>query len=287
MYPAHFFSLYPPFPRENKVFVAMSFDARFDARWLNVIAPAVRQIVVNDKALEPVRVDTRHISDSILTEILDGISNSRLIFADVTTMGVLGDKFIRNGNVMYEIGMAQATRLPEEVLLFRSDSDPLLFDTSTVRVNFYDPDASPEEARSFVADAMLASLNELELRRHLAVRKAADMLDIPCWDLLGEACANKTVEHPAMRTMLHVLGNSPRAAAITRLLEMGALRTAYVQVTPELITQLGDKTDYSLLRYKCTEFGRAVWVEGASRLGVLTPEIAAALGEIGGGALPA
>ena len=41
MYPASFFGLFPPFPRDDRVFLAMSFDSRFDRRWNEVIAPAV------------------------------------------------------------------------------------------------------------------------------------------------------------------------------------------------------------------------------------------------------
>ena len=78
MYPSHFFGLFPPFPREDTIFVAMSFDSRFDQRWNEVIAPAIRQVLRDEVPLEPLRVDSRKVSDSILTEILDEISKSRL-----------------------------------------------------------------------------------------------------------------------------------------------------------------------------------------------------------------
>ena len=52
-----------------------------------MIAPAIRQVLRNDVPLEPFRVDSRKVSDSILTEILDGISKSRLVFADITAVG--------------------------------------------------------------------------------------------------------------------------------------------------------------------------------------------------------
>jgi len=136
MYPASLFDLFPPFPREEKVFIAMSFDPRFDHRWRDVIAPAIRNVLVHGTPLEPVRVDMRRVSDSILTEILTGITNSRLIFADVTTIGAVDGRPVRNGNVLYEVGIAHAVRLAEEVILFRSDNDPLLFDMANVRVNF-------------------------------------------------------------------------------------------------------------------------------------------------------
>ena len=86
MYPQTYFGLFPPFPRENKVFVAMSFAPQFQARWKAVITPAIRSVMVNGKPLEPHRVDARQISDSVLTEILGGITNDRLIFADVSTI---------------------------------------------------------------------------------------------------------------------------------------------------------------------------------------------------------
>lgn len=273
MYPAHVFSLFPPFPREETVFIAMSFDPRFDARWRKVIKPAVSRIIVNDKPLKPVRVDTRQISDSILTEILSGVSNSRLIFADITTIGYLDEKPVRNGNVMYEIGLAQAVRLPEEVVLFRSDEDPLLFDTSTIRVNFYSPDDAPEKATNLIADALLGALNELELRKHLTVQKAAEMLDIPSFYLLFESLNPNGIMHPQMRTMRDVLSKSARAAAIPRLLEMGALRTKYLNFTPEVMAQIGDSTDTDLLKYECTEFGNAVVSELVERIGILSPEV--------------
>lgn len=46
---------------------------------------------------------------------------------------------------MYEIGLAHAIRHPEEVLIIRSDADPLLFDVANIRVHRYDLN-KPEEA---------------------------------------------------------------------------------------------------------------------------------------------
>ena len=142
----------------------MDFDDRFKSRWENGIASAIRNVSVNDTPLEPHRVNTRRIGDSILTEILGGITNDRLILADVTTLGHVDKKPIRNGNVMHEIGLAHSVRLAEGVLIFRSDSDHVLFDVANVRVNYYNPDGSPDDARRKVADAILESLNVGEKR---------------------------------------------------------------------------------------------------------------------------
>ena len=89
MYPASFFTIFPPFPQENKVFVAMSFDERFQKRWEDVIEPAVSSIKRDGVALEAVRVDVRRISDSIITEILQGISQDLAVFADLSAPGAV------------------------------------------------------------------------------------------------------------------------------------------------------------------------------------------------------
>jgi hypothetical protein len=44
MYPANYYGLFPAFPRDASIFVAMDFDERFTARWTKVIEPAIRRI---------------------------------------------------------------------------------------------------------------------------------------------------------------------------------------------------------------------------------------------------
>src|SRR4051794_20297466 len=98
MYPAQFFSLFPAFPRTDKVFVAMSFDQAFETRWDKVIDPAIRRVRADGKPLQPLRVDVRKVSDSILTDILDGLSSSRFVLADLTSISEIDGKAVRNGN---------------------------------------------------------------------------------------------------------------------------------------------------------------------------------------------
>src|ERR1035437_373147 len=140
MYPANYLALFPPFPLDNRVFVAMSFAPQFENRWTNVIAPAITSVTWGGKPLIPFRVDQRTISDSILTEILNGIGRCRMFFADISTIGILEGRPMRNANVMYEVGIAHAVRMPSEVVLFRSDNHELNFDVTNVRVNYYEPD---------------------------------------------------------------------------------------------------------------------------------------------------
>lgn len=267
------------------MFVAMSFDEKFRMRWERVICPAVSRIECNGQRMATLRVDTRTISDSILTEILSGISNARLILADISTIETLGDRPIRNGNVMYEVGIAHATRLPEEVLLFRSDDDPLLFDVANVRVNKYVPDSNPTAAVEAVANSIINALREIDLRKALAVSRAVDSLDFPSWWLLAETGQKPRIEHPPNRTMRDALGNAQRVAAIHRLLEIGAIRASFLAITPENYAALKDRTDAQLMSYEATEFGNAIFFEGIRRMGMDNPEMAKLLeSEFQGGA---
>lgn len=277
MYPASFFGLFPPFPKDMKVFVAMSFEERFKKRWHQVIEPAVSSIQIDGIALEAVRVDARSISDSILTEILQGISQHRLVLADVTTIGYIEDGQrklpIRNANVLYEVGIAHAVRLPAEVLLFRSDRDELIFDIANVRVNDYDPDGDPEAAKSLMQNSILSALKEVELRQHLAVGRAVESLDFPSWLILAEAQDAQGINHPPTRTMGQALGNSDRIRAIARLLDLGAIKTEYRRVTTELLQTTADEPGEAMLRYRATAFGSAIFMEGVNRIGMLSPDV--------------
>jgi len=122
MYPAELLNLFPPFPKTNMVFVAMSFDPKFKPRWTNVLHPAAAKIAVNKNELFAHRVDLANKNDSLITEIVKNISECRLFIADVSTIGYLPidgktNKPIRNSNVLYEVGLAHACRLPENWIL--------------------------------------------------------------------------------------------------------------------------------------------------------------------------
>jgi len=266
MYPAHFYGLFPAFPRTKTVFVAMSFDSRFDCRWKEVIQPAIENIAANDTRLSAIRVDARVVGDSILTEILTGIGTAQVVFADITSVGELDDRPIRNGNVMYEVGLAHATRLPEEVLLFRSDNAPLLFDTANVRVNSYLPDENPADAKRQVTECILSALKEVDLRRHLAVQAVANSLDVPSFEVLAECQTNGRFEHPPRQTMGQALGAVSKAFAVQRLLTLGLLEVGYKSPTHAEISRLGDASVGALMPYVTTTFGNAVFLEVATRM---------------------
>lgn len=178
MYPQTFLNTFWRMELRPVVFVAMSFDEKYDDRFRRVIMPAIQSLSIDGKYLAPLRVDTTKSGESILTQITDGIAHSQLFLADVSTIGkdsASGRPF-RNANVLYEVGLALACRHPSEVLLIRDDHDPFLFDVSTV----------PHETIDFVTDraaaivtlrtALAGRLKEQSFERDARVSLAIDQL---------------------------------------------------------------------------------------------------------------
>jgi hypothetical protein len=259
MYPLDVFNLFPPFPRNDNAFVAMSFDKKSDNRWENVIEPAIREV-----GLEPYRVDKKTISDSIFTEIVSEIANCRLFFADVTAFGKYDDRPLRNENVLYEVGIAHSRRLAEEVILFRSDNEKLMFDLANIRVNHYNPNEEPEEAKKFLIEALQSAITEIKLQKHLSVQIAVDSLTDDSWKCLLETVnTNGIVTHPARGNMGEVLVAIERTNSINQLLELGILSSNYPNVVSGLFVvgeELSCDNDLynNRLSYEITSFGNAV-----------------------------
>lgn len=175
LYPQSFLKTLWQLELRPHVFVAMSFAPQYACRFTKVIEPAIRS--VPGVPLTPVRVDISKSGDSILTDICDGIAHSRLVLADVSTVGrdsVSGASY-RNANVMYEVGIALACRQPSEVLLIRDDHDPFLFDVSTIpHVTLDFTDAA--QALHLLREHLIARLREQQLVRDARVKIAIDSL---------------------------------------------------------------------------------------------------------------
>jgi len=142
---------------------------------------------------------------------------------------------------------------------------PLPFDVSTIRVNDYDPDHAPDEARVKVRSALEDALRELDLTRTLAVRRALEALDEVSINTLIHAGHNGFVEHPEMLTVRDSLGKAAVSQAIGRLLEIGLLRLHLAKISPEEV--LSDRPPRT--RYAITTMGKAVVAELAQRWGVV------------------
>ena len=172
---------------------------------------------------------------------------------------------------MYEIVLAPSVRLPEEVVIFRSDSDQLLFDLANVRVNSYDPDDNPDIAKSQVTNALMESIRELDLKSNLAIKSAAQTLGFKGWEILTIAAINNGIQHFETKTMGQALGNTANNATIVRLLDVGAFETTYVDVTPEIVNHTVNSGEH-LLKYKVTPFGNAMLEYSAIMMFASSPE---------------
>lgn len=287
MYPYNFYNLFPPFPHDNKVFVAMSFDEKFKYRWEKVIEPAIKSVPASssssDVMLEPYRVDMRVVSDSIITDIVSGIGNCRLVFADISALEYFDDQKNKvpsvNQNVAYELGIAHAVRLPEEVILFKSDDEHLMFDLVSVRVNKYKPDDYPEKAKCLVKEALMSAIEEIDLRKHLSVKHAVDSLTFECIQYLldRKLKENSVIYSKELRSLRNSKRDSYRAASITLrsntiqyLLDLGIIRVYYPELKSDLFT-VGKEglNEYSGKRmYPLTPFGEVVTKEIIARLGL-------------------
>lgn len=261
MYPQTFFSLFPPAPRQSTVFVAMSFESRFTPRWKRVIEPAIRAVKFRGGCLEPVRVDQRKVSDAILTQILDGIANCAIVFGDITTIGHLNRRPARNPNVLYEVGMAHATRQPSEVVLFRSDTDTLMFDLSNVRVNTYDPDTDTDGARALVQAAIEEGLRETELIKGLFVRRLMQTIDFESlMTLLALARSDSGLTYPRFaRNDANPFAKLYRGVTLQRLLELGMIENKYLDLTRFTKQQAERLSPNQIMGVQFTPLGRAVY----------------------------
>ncbi len=255
MYPAELFGLITPFPRDDRVFVAMSFDPLLERRWNEVIEPGV-----GDAGLHAYRVNASKISDSIITEIERGIATARLVLADISVVGST-----RNANVMYEVGLAHAVRQPQEVILFRSDTEKLLFDLSPVRVNRYDPDRDATLARQAVKEAVADAIKEVDLRKSLAVDRAASSVDESAITVLVAAAGKDGVQPFPIDTIDKILANMRYLQALSRLLDAGLILAAYKDTPPPAEAEPLDVIK-GQLRYKLTALGRATIQEVMRRL---------------------
>lgn len=258
MYPQNYLTLFPPFPRTNRAFVAMSFAKEFDARWSDVLRPALAGLAVGGQPLDPFRVDLSKASDAILTEILQAISDCRVMVADITALNELDGRPIRNANVLYEVGIAHAVRRPEEVVLFRSDSKYLDFDIHGVRVHSYNPDRDVDGAIKIVQETVKASLDAFEATKLVAIRHASQRLTLPAQNVLMSAVVQGFFKHPQPQTLNQMVGSMGVSASIQLLLELGAIQSRYLTVSAESLEGVDLDGEARLLDYVPSEFGKSL-----------------------------
>jgi hypothetical protein len=239
MHPNTFYASLMNQPKRDEDFVIMSFAPEFDNTWTRIIEPAIE----SDVKLKPNRVDYNRSGESIIHDILDGIAHARLVLGDITSAKMFDASGTcwpqRNGNVMWEVGIAHVTRVPDEVILIRADNEPSIFDLTQFRAFPYDP-SNIAGSRAMVAALCKDRLRAVQQFRADYLARYAKGLDYRAWLVLLEASRGNSVKPPMLRTIVDALRGIAVLPAITRLLEIGALETAYATMTPELIREKGD-----------------------------------------------
>ncbi len=119
MYPKHFMEQFWRGELNNKLFVVMPFHKSFEARFHEIIEPAAIEAGFECAY----RVKERRDSNAVLTKILDGIANSRMVLCDLSNDPKSKKRNHVNGNVLYETGIANTIREPHSVMLIR-DQNP-------------------------------------------------------------------------------------------------------------------------------------------------------------------
>jgi len=257
MFPSSFYGLFPPFPTTDRVFVAMPFSEKFGLRWEHVIAPAIKSA-----GLEPHRIDLSITADSIPVKILQEIGSCRLIFADVTS-----EDGTRNANVMYELGIAQAIRRPEEVLVFRSDDDKLPFDIAPIFAHMYHPDRGPNAtnvAVDLIKSTVLSALESVDLTKHLIVKRIVDSLDVQSIEVLGTSLLPPFYPQVSKIPLGKAISDPRLLSGFSRLVAVGVLQTTVPDVLS--ILSVSDKEPIaSGINFTLTHLGVAVAKEFTER----------------------
>jgi len=173
VYPKIFSDYFRGFERSSEVFVAMPFSQEAKPRWRTIFSPAIRSL-----QLRPFRVLQVRVSDSILTDILRAIGRARLLLIDVSFQSTKSRPPGPNPNVLYELGLAHALRLPEEVIVVRGDEENVEppFDISQIRYHrcrF----ANPRRGRAQVQRLLRQALKSLDATRDLIVERVLRGLD--------------------------------------------------------------------------------------------------------------
>jgi hypothetical protein len=245
----------------DQVFVAMSFEVRFEERYRDIIKPAIEGSPIAGRRLAAYKVDNSMTGDSILTDIADGIAHSAVILADVSVIdeGRFTGYPIRNGNVMYEVGMALSCRLPSEVLLIRDDEKRFLFDVSTIphmTVDFKDKGDATERIRAALHDRLTETRRIYDARVSIASRR---LTPLELQVLEGFAKHGPGVAQDFANKATGML-SIPMERAIAALLEKGCIQSA------------GRNVETQGLFYHMTPFGRDVAASGISTLPMLKPK---------------
>jgi len=199
----------------------MPFHDEFSRVWEHAIRPAVEQDL--QPPLVAVRVDESLLSGSIVTDILDGIAHARIVLADISVAQTGKWRGQRNANVMYEVGLAHATRQSTEVILIRTDKEEVNFDLAGIRVQSYDKADLPG-TRTLIHTLLEDAIRQIDQSKSLQVQKAVDALDADTMEFITRWAAEPGFHGPSPASMGAALLSIIKSAALSRLQTLGVVR---------------------------------------------------------------
>ncbi len=184
MYPQDFKSQYRFSKLEDRVFVGMWFGSAHRQRYDHIIKPAVDNM--GSMELTAYRVDQPTIGGSIPLDIQESILNSRLLIFEISFIpyGWLRRRY-RNANVMYELGLAHAWRLKEEIIVLRDDGKNLPFDIEAYRVHRYNP-RDVQNSINQISILLNSALREVNGRKSQIAQRARESLDAKSLDFINQ-----------------------------------------------------------------------------------------------------
>ena len=243
MYPREFFDTYWRSEIRDEVFVAMPFHDEFTPIWETAIRPAIED--GSKGQLRGRRVNATVLSGSVITDILDGIAHSRLVLADVSVASQGKWAGQRNGNVMYEVGLAHAVRQSSEILLIRCDDEQINFDIAQINVHRYRRD-DLQQARVEISRLVADLIHQIQQEKSLKVQRAIELLDSDAIKYLSDFAVHGPFTGPSPKTMGEELVAISNRAALARLQQLGIVRAIPLATMAFALTRFGIAVTKSL-----------------------------------------
>lgn len=212
MWTKFFFERFWESEQRNELFVCMPFHCEFDKRFTDIVDPSAKQVGFN----KAVRIDQSIEGNVVTDKIWNGIANSKMILVDLTDDPKSNGHV--NGNVLLELGVAQAMREPSSVIIIR-DQDPNIadFDVRGLTINRPEGGKLTQEWLTTLLHDSVENYDWSESKRVKAAAESIDDIGLLLMFQFGESPQKST--HFNTRKF-----NSLQKMSVLRLLDLGLLR---------------------------------------------------------------
>lgn len=171
MYVKFFFERFWEGEQRNELFVCMPFDVSLDKKF-----EAIREAAISVNFNDAKRVKENIEANVITDKIFDGIANSKMLLFDLSDDPKSPCQYSKqsNGNVLYELGIANAYRDPEDIIIIRETSTSnVQFDITSIKRNDYDAELSI----NWLSDILKKALDKQDWSKSKRVKATAKSID--------------------------------------------------------------------------------------------------------------